>query len=117
MKRFLILLAFLVSSVALGACTKELKASDFSVSYEAETNPDYVGSYSAWRCNGTANGWKEWGEWTAFEDWNPLVPKFVGVGYLARCGGSLVLRTDANHRWEFEPGGGISKPGFRLVKK
>lgn len=81
------------------ACGKSANVADSSSSYstpkvvfEAETNPEWIGSYDCER----EYGMSDWGEWKSdvelFFDTN----KKVGLGYEAKC----VFRSDENHHWK-----------------
>ena len=66
MKKFTIVLLFVLAIVLVGCSTPPAPVPWQRLSFKIEENPDYIGSYTIRREN-LNSSWTEWGEWTPVE--------------------------------------------------
>lgn len=88
--------------------------------FEVETNPELVGSYSATRCNQYAC-WPEYGTYTAKEVSDFFTSKKVGLGWLYVSPDfythpEIIFRAAPGYHWEYYDSI-FDGEGYKLVKE
>ena len=70
MKKILLIVCLAISLLSLSACADNDESNHVpmsQLSFKAEDNPDYIGSYYLTRTNELNASWEEWGEWNALD--------------------------------------------------